>query len=69
MSVAGSFTDKDFLCHGSIIGARNWCSVEYHQETGELEFDIRVEKVKGGGETKSYAVKAPAPRWDVAKHQ
>ncbi|CDU22088.1 uncharacterized protein SPSC_00718 [Sporisorium scitamineum] len=51
-----------------IIGARNWCSVEYHQETGELEFDIRVEKVKGGGETKSYAVKAPAPRWVVAKH-
>lgn len=63
-------TDVSFLSlirSDSIIGARNWCSVEYHQESGELEFDIRVEKVRGGGETKSYAVKAPAPRWDVAK--
>ncbi|GAC98403.1 plasma membrane protein [Pseudozyma hubeiensis SY62] len=50
-----------------IIGARNWCSVEYLTATGELEFDLRVEKVRGGGETKSYAVKAPAPKWDVAK--
>jgi hypothetical protein len=52
-----------------IIGARNWCSVEYLEASGEVEFDLRVEKVRGGGETKSYAVKAPKPRWDVAKQQ
>ncbi|EPQ28075.1 uncharacterized protein PFL1_04402 [Pseudozyma flocculosa PF-1] len=50
-----------------IIGARNWCAVTLQEQTGELEFDLRVEKVRGGGETKSYAVKAPPPRWEVPK--
>lgn len=49
------------------MGARNWCSVTYDEQSGELEFDIRVEKVRGGGETKSYPVRAPAPRWQIAK--
>lgn len=31
---------------------RNYAIVEYLQETGDLVFDIRVEKTQGGGETK-----------------
>lgn len=44
---------------------RNYAIVSYLQ-TGELEFDFRVEKFQGAGETVSYAVKAPAPRWQAA---
>ena len=51
-----------------IIGARNWCSVQYDPTSGELQFDLRVEKVRGGGETKSYPVTAPPPRWEIAKN-
>lgn len=34
-----------------IMGRRNWCQVDWDQLTGELNFDIRVEKEKGLGET------------------
>ena len=34
-----------------IMGRRNWCQVDWDQQTGELNFDIRVEKEKGLGET------------------
>jgi hypothetical protein len=33
------------------MGRRNWCQVDWDQLTGELNFDIRVEKEKGLGET------------------
>jgi hypothetical protein len=33
-----------------IMGQRNWCCVDWN-DSGELAFDIRVEKVKGQGET------------------
>ncbi|KDQ06742.1 hypothetical protein BOTBODRAFT_39397 [Botryobasidium botryosum FD-172 SS1] len=46
-----------------IMGRRNWCSVMRDNSTGELEFDIRVEKVKGRGETVGYAVRTPPPQW------
>jgi len=42
---------------------RNYASVEYLEESGDLVFDFRVEKVQGGGDTKSYPIKAPPPRW------
>lgn len=50
-----------------IIGARNWCAVTYLPDSGELEFQLRVEKSKGSGATavKAYPVKAPPPRWDI----
>lgn len=51
-----------------IMGARNWCAVDYSPDSGELQFDIRVESVRGGGDTKSYPVKAPPPRWQIAEH-
>jgi len=47
-----------------IMGRRNWCSIRWDQKTGELSFDIRVEKQKGVGETVGYLVKAPPPRWN-----
>jgi len=46
-----------------IMGRRNWCSVSLKQPSGDLLFDIRVEKEKGNGETVGYSVLAPPPRW------
>lgn len=34
-----------------IMGRRNWCCITLQQPSGELLFDIRVEKEKGYGET------------------
>lgn len=34
-----------------VMGRRNWCSVRWDNATGDLEFDLRVEKVKGLGTT------------------
>ena len=50
-----------------IVGARNWCAVTYQDASGELEFDLRVEQAKGAGKTKSYAVRAPPPKWEAKK--
>ena len=33
------------------MGKRNWCMVDWEEQTGELVFDIRVEKEKGYGKT------------------
>jgi hypothetical protein len=34
-----------------IMGKRNWCRVEWDERTGEMEFDLRVEREKGCGVT------------------
>lgn len=34
-----------------IMGRRNWCSVTWDSMSGDLVFDIRVEKDKGHGHT------------------
>ncbi|KAI9511315.1 hypothetical protein F5148DRAFT_1274284 [Russula earlei] len=34
-----------------IMGRRNWCSITLKEPSGDLSFDIRVEKAKGRGET------------------
>jgi len=47
-----------------IMGRRNWCSTTWDETTGEVEFDIRVERAKGIGETVGYPIRAPPPRWD-----
>ncbi|TFY74486.1 hypothetical protein EWM64_g9525 [Hericium alpestre] len=47
-----------------IMGRRNWCSVILEPSSGDLLFDIRVEKMKGYGETFGYIARAPAPRWN-----
>lgn len=46
-----------------IIGARNWCDVRLDDASGALVFDLRVEKARGAGDTKSYTVQTPAPGW------
>jgi len=46
-----------------IMGRRNWCSAYWDEMTGELIFDIRVEKEKGHGETEGYICRAPPPGW------
>ncbi|CEH17527.1 hypothetical protein CBOM_03941 [Ceraceosorus bombacis] len=52
-----------------ILGARNWCAVDYFEDSGDLQFDLRVEKEKGRGAegTKSYPVRTPKPKWNIAK--
>jgi hypothetical protein len=37
-----------------IMGRRNWCSVKWDESTGDVIFDIRVEKDKGLGRTVGY---------------
>ncbi|EGO20988.1 hypothetical protein SERLADRAFT_351219 [Serpula lacrymans var. lacrymans S7.9] len=37
-----------------VMGRRNWCSVHWDNRTGDLVFDIRVEKQKGYGVTVGY---------------
>jgi len=46
-----------------IMGKRNWCMVNWEEQTRELVFDIRVEKVKGHGETVGYPLAVPSPGW------
>lgn len=50
-----------------IAGARNWCAVTRDAQSGELEFELRVEKTKGSGDCKSYPLRSPAPTWEVKK--
>lgn len=56
-------TDDSKLSHPSIMNRRNYVLGEIKGDKSELEFDIRVEKVQGGGVTKGYAVSTPAPGW------
>jgi len=46
-----------------IMGKRNWCMVDWEEQTGELVFDIRVEKEKGRGKTVGYRLAVPRPGW------
>jgi hypothetical protein len=39
-----------------IMGRRNWCRFTLNQASGDLLFDIRVEKEKGCGETVGYGI-------------
>jgi hypothetical protein len=34
-----------------VMGRRNWCEITLEETSGDLSFDIRVEKTKGYGET------------------
>ncbi|KAF8557334.1 hypothetical protein OG21DRAFT_1475599 [Imleria badia] len=46
-----------------IMGRRNWCAVWWNRNSGEMVFDIRVEKGKGLGESVGYEVRTPPPQW------
>ncbi|KAL5529110.1 hypothetical protein ACEPAG_5084 [Sanghuangporus baumii] len=45
-----------------VMGRRNYCIVEY-DTSGNLIFELRIEKEKGNGTTVGYPVKTPAPCW------
>lgn len=47
-----------------IMGRRNWCAMHWDNTTGDLVFDLRVEKEKGVGTSVGYMVRAPPPRWE-----
>ncbi|KAG9008598.1 hypothetical protein FRB93_006517 [Tulasnella sp. JGI-2019a] len=49
--------------HKYVYGARNYTKVVWDDKTGELEFDIRIEKQKGHGTTVGYTISAPRPLW------
>jgi hypothetical protein len=38
------------------MAKRNWCSITLEQPSGELLFDIRVEKARGHGETIGHVI-------------
>ncbi|PPQ81212.1 hypothetical protein CVT25_015736 [Psilocybe cyanescens] len=46
-----------------IMGRRNWCRVDWDENTGDLIFDIRVEREKGYGITTGYPMSVPPPGW------
>ncbi|KAH9819014.1 hypothetical protein DFH28DRAFT_957331 [Melampsora americana] len=54
-------TDGSKLNNPRFMARRNYCAVRFIEETGELEFNIRVEILQGGGETKGYPVLSPPP--------
>ncbi|EIW84986.1 hypothetical protein CONPUDRAFT_162294 [Coniophora puteana RWD-64-598 SS2] len=62
-------TDGSPRKHKYVMGRRNWCSTHWDNQTGELVFDIRVEKEKGLGISVGYAVKAAPPQWNPAPVQ
>jgi hypothetical protein len=50
------------------MGRRNWCSIRWDQKSGELSFDIRVEREKGVGETVGCVCFPFALAWVVLNH-
>jgi hypothetical protein len=46
-----------------VAGARNYTIGERDPATGDLVFDIRVERWQGQGVTKGYVMRAPPPKW------
>lgn len=50
------------------MGRRNWCSTRLDDTTGDLEFDIRVEREKGVGETVGYVQDVPGVVYSICSH-
>ncbi|XP_006458514.1 hypothetical protein AGABI2DRAFT_63923 [Agaricus bisporus var. bisporus H97] len=59
----GTDTDGSSRKQKYIIGRRNWCSVDWNRNEGDLLFTLRVEKEKGYGTTVPYPASAPRPGW------
>jgi len=51
IALFGTDTDGSKPKSQYIMGRRNWCCITLLQQSGDLLFDIRVEKEKGHGET------------------
>ncbi|KAK4058644.1 hypothetical protein OIO90_000088 [Microbotryomycetes sp. JL221] len=56
-------TDGSKLKNNTVMGRRNYCLANYDATTGELDLSLQVETEQGKGTTKSYAIRAPPPRW------
>ncbi|KAG0146474.1 hypothetical protein CROQUDRAFT_44351 [Cronartium quercuum f. sp. fusiforme G11] len=54
-------TDGTKLNNPRFMARRNYCAVRFVEETGELEFNLRIEIAQGAGETKGYPVLSPPP--------
>ncbi|KAF8631431.1 hypothetical protein AX17_005108 [Amanita inopinata Kibby_2008] len=46
-----------------VMGRRNWCQVDWDPSSGDLVFDLRIEKEKGLGTSVGYAVRVIPPHW------
>lgn len=58
---ANDLEGKPNASNPRIMGARNYASVRYVDESGELEFDLRMELKRGGGKTKGYVSMSSSP--------
>ncbi|MBW0483761.1 hypothetical protein O181_023476 [Austropuccinia psidii MF-1] len=56
-------TTTKVLKNPRFMPRRNYCAVRYVSETGEMEFNIRVEVEQGKGNTKGYPVLVPPPKY------
>ena len=52
-------TDGTPLKANLVMGRRNWCQVEWDQPSGDLIFDIRVERAQGHGNSVRYVPSLP----------
>ncbi|KAK7467073.1 hypothetical protein VKT23_004134 [Stygiomarasmius scandens] len=64
MPVFQTETDGTSRKQKFIMGRRNWCQTNWDEATGDLLFDLRVEKEKGLGTSVGYLVRVPPPRWN-----
>ena len=60
----GKDTDGSSRKQKYIMGRRNWCIMERDEMTGEMIFDVRVERAKGEGNSVGYSIRAARPEWD-----
>lgn len=56
-------TDGTPIKRPYVLARRNYAAILYNESTGELNFQFRVEKAPGVGETKLYNVVAPPPQY------
>ncbi|KAF5365719.1 hypothetical protein D9758_003279 [Tetrapyrgos nigripes] len=63
MPVFQTETDGSSRKQKFIMGRRNWCQVSWDEGSGDLIFDLRVEKEKGAGTSVGYVTRVPPPRW------
>ena len=50
-----------------VMGKRNWCSIDWQDKTGELQFEICVEINKGFGHTKGWVESSSLDPWARAE--
>jgi hypothetical protein len=53
MPLFGVDTDGTTRKQKYIMGRRNWCSIDWNNTNGNLQFSLQIEKEKGIGVTKA----------------